>query len=172
VQNLLPSGLTYVSHAAPSGTSYNAPTGVWTIGSLAESASRALTITATVNASGSYANEATLTANLPNRSRSTSNITVFPQPRTTNLQLSYEVDSAMMLIGREVVLTLTAYNAGPQQATGVQVESLLPSGLTHVSNSGGYNTGSGIWSIGSLNSGQTATLSIIATVNDTGDYSS
>jgi uncharacterized repeat protein (TIGR01451 family) len=53
VQSLLPDGYTFVS-ANPSTGSYDNSTGDWTIGDLASSASVTLTITATVNATGSY----------------------------------------------------------------------------------------------------------------------
>ncbi|RMX11508.1 DUF11 domain-containing protein [Allofranklinella schreckenbergeri] len=56
VTDLLPSGYTFVS-AAPA-TSYDAATGVWTVGALSAGSSRTLRITAKVNATGSYANTA------------------------------------------------------------------------------------------------------------------
>ncbi len=50
----LPEGLTYSSHVAPSGTSYES--GVWTVNNLANEASKTLTLTATVDA-GTLGNE-------------------------------------------------------------------------------------------------------------------
>lgn len=58
VQDLLPSGYTYVSHTATQG-SYVPVTGVWTVGSLASSSaasSRVLIVVATVNAAGNHVN--------------------------------------------------------------------------------------------------------------------
>ena len=46
----LPEGLTYASHAAETGTTYNSTTGVWTIGDLANGAPESLSITATIAA--------------------------------------------------------------------------------------------------------------------------
>ena len=46
----LPEGLTYLSHVAPTGTTYDSATGVWTMGDLAKDASKTLTVTATVDA--------------------------------------------------------------------------------------------------------------------------
>lgn len=170
VLDQLPSGFTYSSHNAPTGTTYSQTTGVWDIGDLPAGQSISLTITATVNPTGSYANVATLSADKENRSRSSSNITLFPKEPAVNLQLTKEVDSAMMLMGGEVIFTLTAHNAGPQNATGVKVEDLLPSGLAHKSNSGGYVVGTGIWDIGNLSSGETRILTITAEVNTSGEY--
>jgi hypothetical protein len=58
VSDVLPAGCTYVSNTAPSVGTFNSSTGLWTIGSLNNGSSATL-ITATVNASGSYANTAT-----------------------------------------------------------------------------------------------------------------
>ncbi len=61
VNDLLPSGYTFVSKAPSSGTTYDNSTGVWTIGNLNSGASATLDITATILASGSYTNTASIT---------------------------------------------------------------------------------------------------------------
>ncbi len=60
VTDLLPAGYTFVS-AVGAGT-YNAGTGLWDIGNIANSSNASIDITATVNATGPYANTATITA--------------------------------------------------------------------------------------------------------------
>ena len=61
VQDLLPSGYTYVSHTVSAGGgTYTPGTGLWNIGSLNNGVSRTLTITATVNSSGDHTNIATI----------------------------------------------------------------------------------------------------------------
>ena len=172
VLDLLPSGFTYVSHNAPPGTTYNNITGIWDIGNLDDGNVLELEITATVNETGSYANIATLSADLDNRGMSQSNITLFPQQSSANLQLTKEVDNTMPAIGDEVTFTLTAYNAGPQDATNVEVSNILSFGYSYTSDSGGFNNTTGKWTIGSLNSGQSETLTVTATVNPSGNYSS
>ncbi|SFD24443.1 conserved repeat domain-containing protein, partial [Flavobacterium phragmitis] len=62
VTDKLPSGYTYVSSVAPTGTTYDSSTGVWTISGLDSGASAVLTITGTVKDSGTYANTATITS--------------------------------------------------------------------------------------------------------------
>lgn len=60
VNDLLPSGYTYVSGTVSSGTTYNSSTGVWNIGTLNDGASSVLTVTATVKSTGSYTNIAAI----------------------------------------------------------------------------------------------------------------
>jgi LPXTG-site transpeptidase (sortase) family protein len=61
VTDHLPSGFTYVSSSATQGT-YDNTTGIWTIGDLAVNQTVTLTMTVTVNASGSYINMAQISA--------------------------------------------------------------------------------------------------------------
>ncbi|MBT9589744.1 MAG: DUF11 domain-containing protein [Thiobacillus sp.] len=59
VNDLLPSGFSYVSHTVTAG-SYAPSTGVWTVGTLAFGASASLTITATTTLVGTLTNTATV----------------------------------------------------------------------------------------------------------------
>lgn len=58
IKDLLPTGLTYVSHLAPAGTFYNQTTGIWTVGSALSgpATSLALTITASADSGGVLSN--------------------------------------------------------------------------------------------------------------------
>ncbi|MDQ8003742.1 MAG: Ig-like domain-containing protein [Pedobacter sp.] len=84
------------------------------------------------------------------------------------------VDNANPVVGGTVRFTITAQNLGIGQALGVSVVDMLPSGYTFVSatpfTGTSYNNTTGLWSIGTLNGGATATLVITARVNATGDY--
>src|SRR5690554_5218045 len=170
VLDQIPTGLTFVSASTPTQGTFNTANLTWTIGELAPAAVASIAITATVNATGNYTNRAVLSMNLANQSSSTSAITVFPQQPTANMQITKEVDNAMPLIGEEVVFTLTAYNAGPQNATGVVVQDVLPLGFTYVSNSGTYDANTGTWAIGTLNPGILTSLTITATINISDAY--
>ncbi|MCV9930207.1 gliding motility-associated C-terminal domain-containing protein [Flavobacterium sp. LS1R49] len=175
VTDLLPSGYTYVSSIAPSGTNYNQATGLWTIGALANGASSSLNITATVNATGVYANTATITGTENDPTPGNNSSTSTPVPvATSNLNVVKTVNNPTPYAGNNVVFTITAANAGPSDATGVQVNDLLPSGYTYVTATpsiGTYNSGTGLWTIGNLANGANATLDITATVNTSGNYS-
>ena len=83
------------------------------------------------------------------------------------------VDNPSPNVGNNVTFTVTAKNNGPLNASGVVVTDPLPAGLTFVSASasqGGYTSGSGVWSVGSLASGATATLQIVATLTQAGPH--
>ena len=71
--------------------------------------------------------------------------------------------------GDSVTYLLTVTNAGPLDATNVTATDTYPSELTLVTAtpSAGttYNSGSGVWTIGSLNSGAVATLTMAGTVD-------
>ena len=72
-----------------------------------------------------------------------------------DLSLTKTVDNSSPNIGDNIIFTITAINNGPSNATGVVVNDLLPAGLTYVSDNGGgtYNSATGNWTIGNLNSG-------------------
>ena len=77
------------------------------------------------------------------------------------------VDDATPQIGDQIVYTITVFNNGTYDDEDVQLTDNLPTGVTYVSDdsSGAYNSGSGIWTIGDLANGATATLKITATVD-------
>lgn len=81
VNDLLPSGYTYVSHTASTGT-YVPGTGVWTIGNLNDQANATLSITAIVNSTGNYNNTATISTTSgiadPNTTNNTASVSTTP----------------------------------------------------------------------------------------------
>jgi gliding motility-associated-like protein/uncharacterized repeat protein (TIGR01451 family) len=80
VADILESGYAYVSSTTTSGA-YNASTGIWTIGMLANGASETLTITATVNSSGNYMNTATISGIEPDFNLANNVSTVATDPK-------------------------------------------------------------------------------------------
>lgn len=175
INDILPNGYTYVS-SSPAVGSYNNSTGVWTIGNLSNGASAVLTITALVNASGSYANTAVISGTLfdPVSANNTSTYTTVPVAASSDLKITKTVDNSTALAGSNVVFTLTAVNNGPSNATGVKVNDILPSGYTYVSSvvplGTTFNNGTGVWNIGAMATGASTALSITATVKTSGSY--
>jgi len=183
VADQLPAGLTFVS-AVPSGvTTYSSGTGVWTIGSIASGATATLQITATVTAAGVKTNTAQISASDQFDVDSTPGNSVAAEddqasatitPVTTDLQVTKQVDTPAPQLGTDVTFTITVLNNGTIGATGVLLNDLLPSGLTLVSSTPSgtttYNSGTGVWTVGSLSAGASATLTVVATAGTPGSF--
>ncbi|MCA9169200.1 MAG: DUF11 domain-containing protein, partial [Planctomycetales bacterium] len=95
----------------------------------------------------------------------------FSNFESADLSLTKSVSNATPNVGDSVTFTLTLANAGPDAASNVSVGDTLPTGMTFVTSSpsqGSYNSGTGIWTVGSVASGGNATLQIVATVTSTG----
>ncbi|MGI9530677.1 gliding motility-associated C-terminal domain-containing protein [Lutimonas sp.] len=180
VTDLLPSGYTYVGDDAAG--DYNSVTGIWNAGSILNGANTSLNITATVNAAGDYTNVAEITAsdNLDSDSfvnngdiseDDQDDADTTPQA-SSDLSLTKVVDNASPNVGADVTFTITVANNGPSDATGIQVVDMLPTGYAYVSDdaAGAYVSGTGVWTVGNVNNASSATLTIVATVNVTGDY--
>jgi uncharacterized repeat protein (TIGR01451 family)/gliding motility-associated-like protein len=174
VEDLLPSGYTLVSANVSAG-SYNAATGLWSIGSLANGASATLTVTATINSSGNYSNTAIISGDQtdPNMGNNTSTVTLSPGAMQTNLAVVKTVNNMTPAHGSTVVFTITASNKGPNNATRVKVEEMLPDGYVFMSASatkGSYDLDSLAWNIGDMLNGATEKLEITAAVKRNGSY--
>jgi uncharacterized repeat protein (TIGR01451 family) len=90
-----------------------------------------------------------------------------------DLAITKVVNVPTPLVGAEVIFTITTTNNGPIAATGVSVTEALPSGYTFVSaiaSVGSYSTVNGIWTVGGLANGNSASLTVTATVKGTGSY--
>jgi uncharacterized repeat protein (TIGR01451 family) len=82
-----------------------------------------------------------------------------------DVALGLTATPATVLLNQNVTLVYRVVNNGPAAAGAVQVSASLPSGLTLVSSAattGGVSNG--VWTVGSLASGQTATLTVVANV--------
>ncbi len=178
VTDVLPSGLTYNSF---SGTGWSvdtsgAPTIVFTYDCTSSpvpsgSSLPALTLTVNVGSAAypSVSNTATVSStafdNISSNDSSTDTVTV---TAGADLAVTKTVDNSTPRPGDTIVYTVTVTNNGTENATNTVVNDLLPSGVTYVSYSssqGTYNSGTGAWSVGTVNSGASATLAITATVD-------
>lgn len=100
-------------------------------------------------------------------------VSIKPVP-VADLGITKTVNNPTPYIGQSVTFTLTAKNWGPGNSLNTLVTDLLPTGYTYQSSTvttGTYNGGTGVWDIGTLNSGAAATLTITALVNSSGIYS-
>jgi uncharacterized repeat protein (TIGR01451 family) len=174
VTDTLPAGLIFVL-ATPSQGSYTSGTGVWTIGSLANGASVTLQMVATVTQAGAITNSASISAtNQPDQNSANNSGSAAVSGQQADLAMTKSVNNVAPNVGATVTFTIRVTNNGPSTATGVAVTELLPVGLTFVSASasqGAYTSTTGVWSVGSLTNGASATLQVIVTVTQPGAIS-
>ncbi len=167
VTDLLPAGLTFVSDTPSQGT-YDPATGMWAVGTVTTAAPQTLTIRAVVAASGARTNTAIITAADqfdPDQGNDTASATETPQ--RADLQIGKTVSDARPNVGDTITFTVTLTNAGPDAATGVTVNDLLPAGLTFVSatpSQGTYDSATGVWTVGTVDPGFARTLVLQALV--------
>ena len=86
--------------------------------------------------------------------------------QSADLALTKTVDMPTPNVGTTVTFTVTLTNSGPDPATNVTVQDSLPAGVTLVSatpSQGTYNSGTGVWTIGTIASGSNATLTLTVT---------
>ncbi len=94
-------------------------------------------------------------------------VTIYPQ--RADLSLSKTVSDASPAPGASLSYTLTVTSAASPTstatATGITVRDTLPSGFTFASagGTGSYNNGTGVWSVGSLAPGASASITINGT---------
>ena len=162
VMTTLPAGLKFVSADG----AYNSTTGTWTIGNLASGATATLNLVA--QATGSRTTVTTAASIFgyeldTNDTNNQANVTTILDP-VTDLSITKTADKTTVNYLQNVTFTLTAHNNGPNDATGVTVTDKLPTGLKFVSASvsGAYDAATGVWTVGNLANGATATLKIVA----------
>uniref|UniRef100_UPI00388E38F2 DUF11 domain-containing protein n=1 Tax=Methanobrevibacter sp. TaxID=66852 RepID=UPI00388E38F2 len=166
VSDVLPAGLVY-NYASASAGSYS--NGIWNVGSLANGASATLTIVTRVNKSGSLTNVAVVSGNEHDynhdNNRASKSIGV---ANAADLAVSKSVNVSAPNYGDLVKWTLTVTNNGPDVATNVVVDDVMPAGLVIVSSPNSYSSGK--WTVGTLNVGRSASIEIVTRVDATGSF--
>ena len=169
VTDLLPDGLTYVSDDG--GGAYNPATGTWLLGMLSMGASDSLKIAARVDTIEPVTNTAAITKTQspdPNPANNSADVTVTPMAADLAVAkrvVDYAADPGEGAAPDSVAATflVTVTNHGPSTATGVVVSDPLPEEGLLVSASasqGGYDASSGIWTVGTMAVGASATLTV------------
>jgi uncharacterized repeat protein (TIGR01451 family) len=172
VTDVLPDGVTFVSASTGAGA-YDPATGVWTVGTVADGDSATLEIVVTVDAAGPVTNTAGITAvaeDDPDPANDADATTLASEP-LVDLSVTKVASSPATAVGDEVTFTVTVANDGPSEATGVEVTDELPAGLglvDHRAGQGSWAPGTGVWTVGDLPVGGSATLVVTATVEAPG----
>lgn len=90
-----------------------------------------------------------------------------------DLSVTKTVDNIKPDVNGSVTFTILVENLGSATATDVIVEEFLPSGynyLSHNTSTGSFDSLSGLWSVGDMIVGSTATLQITVDFNIPGDF--
>ncbi len=133
VQDLLPSGLTYVSH---SGVGYDPNTGIWNIGTLQNNNVPAvLLITARCDLTGDITNKSKISSpdeDTLKKGNNESEVTIKVSVQKIDLRLTISASKYDTQLNDEVEYTITLANDGPGVATNVEIRNILPDGLVYV----------------------------------------
>ena len=173
--DLLPAGLTATANNGTGvvGGSYDPVTGLWSIGTLASGATVTLTLEGTVDV-GEGGNTIT------NITTAASGDQADPSTVGDDLDESVVVNDAANLVtvktlasgdstpaeGDTVIFQIEVTNNGAAQATNVSLTDSIPAGFTLTGNTttqGSY--AAGVWNIGTLNVGVTATITLLGTID-------
>lgn len=184
VADRLPEGLTYVSHV---GDGFDPASFAWTIGDLAVGETVSLEFDVTVDAVGEFTNVAEVMEHNeididstpgngePAEDDQDDATVIASDDPLIDVELTKTVDVAegdILDLDDQATFTVTVVNKGPDAATGVVVQDRLPDELTYVDHSGdrSFDSDTFIWTIGDLAVGESVTLDIIFTPNDTGIF--
>ena len=119
-------------------------------------------------ASGDYRNVVVISGNEPDPDPDNNEDDASSSPSPlADLAVTKTVDNGTPLYGDNVTFTVTASNAGPYDASAVSLEDLLPDGYELVSfdvSAGAFDNASGLWLIGDLGVGESASMSMVVTV--------
>ncbi|WP_199138929.1 DUF7507 domain-containing protein [Pedobacter sp. ASV12] len=127
VNDLLPSGYTYVSSNPAPGTSYNPTTGLWSIGAMNPGQQLTLTISAIVKSTGNYTNTATISGPQADPVLSNNTSSVTPTPVSITLTSANGTDAQSICKGGAIT-NITYSLSGSTNGT----VSGLPAGVNGV----------------------------------------
>ena len=179
-EDRLPTGVTLVEVRSSQGTCTGTSVISCNLGTLANGAGARVGIVVRVDREGTLLNAARVTADQPDPNE-LDNVDVeltesegFDPEATFDLGITKAASPATVAVGDTVTFTVTVTNNSPDPATGVIVTDTLPQGFTLVSatSSQGACTGAGIveCAIGTLGSGSTATVTIVARAMTAGSF--
>jgi uncharacterized repeat protein (TIGR01451 family) len=166
VADPLPAGLAYVSDDG--GGSYNSATGLWTLPSpLGPGLTATLHVIATVTTTDPITNVASIAAvdQLDPNPANNQAAVHLNAPRSADLAVTMLASAPSVLSGAPVTFTINVKNNGGDTSYGVSTNVTFPGnpGLAIVGNTetaGVFNSGTGLWSIASIASGATETLTV------------
>lgn len=172
VNDLLDDGLIFVKSSSTKG-SYDAKSGIWAIDSLAPETDETLNIYCKVNKIGKILNFVSVNSTQYdwNESNNHDNESV-NAVKIADLSVIKLINNSNPNYNDLIKWTIIVSNNGPNMATGVIVNDLLPKSVEYISSylsKGFYNPVNGIWDVGNLNAGEKLQLNIVSKIVKTGD---
>lgn len=167
VEEALPEGLQLVNYTATKGI-YDRD--IWAMCCLENGEVQTIELVCRVTKTGSFTNVAVIYANEfdPNESNNQDNKSI-EVPPSVDLQVVIEVNNTNPAFAETVNWMITVKNNGPDDATGVVLEDILPEELIFVECSPNKRNFAGdIWHLGSLNAGDSVTLNLTTVANALG----
>ncbi len=165
---IIPDGYGYVSHTEEE--NYDPSNGIWSIGELESNSLTFIEIRVEVYPQGNYSFNASVSSEQtdPVPEDNTDRFRI----QLSDLSINKSVSNELPDPGSNIIFTIDITNNGPDEATNVLVNDLLPDGYTFVSAnpSAQYNPQTGRWVPGSLPAETTQSLQIEVTVNPEGNY--
>lgn len=172
VNDLLDDWLIFVKSSSTKGN-YDVKSGIWTIDSLAPETDETLNIYCKVNKIGKILNFVSVNSTQYdwNESNNHDNESV-DAVKIADLSVIKLINNSNPNYNDLIKWTIIVSNNGPNMATGVIVNDLLPKSVEYISSylsKGFYNPVNGIWDVGNLNVGEKLQLNIVSKIVKTGD---
>ncbi len=175
ITDQLPAGLEFVSYTASTGI-YNQATGIWTLPTLAASATATLAIVVKVTTTDPVCNHAALTG-LDQEDTVIKNnedeACVDSKVVELDLGVTKSVYNAVPKTGENSIFTITVTNNSTvETATNIILSDILNSNFvyqSHTQSTGTYSESTGNWTIATLAPAASATLTITVKVNGSAD---
>lgn len=169
IKDILPEGLIWISDNSDG--KYNPTTGILSLSQLDISQSMTLLIVTQINKTGKIINHGNVSALEydPDLSNNYDSDFIIVN-NSVDVAIKQNVSQKNPNVDSNVVWTIIVTNNGPDNATLVKVNDILPEGLIWISDDseGKYNPITGIWYLNKLNKGETRTLKIISKVKKSG----
>ena len=173
VKYTIGTGLIYQGYSLITGgidkVTYDGQNLTYTINNLPANSIAIILIYLQTNTTGSQTDPLTTTASLisvdqnengPNPNTETKKLTV---PNAADIQVNQDPISYNST-DKTAVITIHVKNNGPNNAEGVQITDILPSGFTYTGHTTSMDYSGNVWNVGTLNSGDSETLEIYANV--------
>ena len=163
----LPAGVSFVSVSPSQGTCTGTTTVACNLGTISWRDIATVSISVVADSTGDLANTAVVSSSVADPSGGDNTVTdITTVSPAAGLVLTQTASPNPLLLGTDLIYTLRVVNVGPSEATGGTLTDTLPAGGSFVSASAGCGEagGSVTCAIGTLGSGDAATVNIVVSV--------